>query len=358
MSNINKALETLLLPAEMALYDGLLTSTVAKQIVLERISDFTKLVKVGTSWKPTVTESWKIETRPTDSTNFYALNMLRYRLDDNGVIVDTNPDNFVIERERTVITITVGPFAGYTYWNPARKTVIRPGDSSSEYIVETIADLGKNTTRTGYPEPTNGVNPLVSIVQQDIIITSTKTSRATKRIEKPLLDILQGFNVNYDTLKTLLATTAIIKKVDTSTRITNTSVEGVFTTDAYGNRKVNAKVYYNGIDTEVRKPSGMITSYNKPYLGHVVRYRLYDTVINEPIYGASAVATFDSSVNDEITIVAGTTPGYDTTTETLTYNPEEGATLWVTFEELPAQGKNWGNEAIYFLTDGDVIRIS
>ena len=357
MGNVNKALETLLLPAEMALYDGLLTSTVTKQIVLERITDFTKLVKVGISWKPTITESWKIETRPTDSTNFYALNILRYRLDNDSVVIDTNPNNFVIEKARVVRTIAVGPFTGYTYWYPGVTTTIRPGNNT-EYIVETVSDIGNNTTRAGYPEPTNGTNPLVGIVQQDIIITSTKTSKATKRIEKPLLDILHGFNVNYDTLKTLLATTAIIKKVDNNTRITNTSVEGIFTIDANGNRTVNAKVYYNGIDTEVQKPSGMITSYNKTYPGHVVRYRLYDTIINEPIYGSSAVATFDSSINDEINIVIGTTPGYDAITKTLTFNPEEGATLWVTFEELPAQGKNWGNEAIYFLTDGDVIRIS
>ena len=354
MSNITKALETLLLPTEMGVYDGLLTSPISKRIVLERTTDFTK--RIGT--RPTITDVWKVESQPMSSTNFYALNMLRFRLDDNGVIVDTNPDNFIIEKERAVITITVGPFAGYTYWYPSRKTIIKPNSDGSEYIVETITDIGKNTTRTGYPEPTNGVNPLVSITQRDIIITTTKTSSATKQTDKPLLEILQGLNVTYEDLKTLMTSTAFIKKADTNTRITNTSVEGIFTTVTPGVTKVNAKVYYNGIDTEVKKPSGMITSYNKTYPGHVVRYRLYDTIINEPNYGASAVATFDSSINDEITIVQGTTPGYDATTKTLTFNPEEGATLWVTFEELPAQGKNWGNEAIYFLTDSDVVRIS
>jgi hypothetical protein len=35
----------------------------------------------------------------------------------------------------------------------------------------------------------------------------------------------------------------------------------------------------------------------------------------------------------------------------------DGATLWATFEELPAQGKGWGSEAIYLLIDGqDPVR--
>jgi len=142
-----------------------------------------------------------------------------------------------------------------------------------------------------------------------------------------------------------------IQPQPTPNHIVNTSVEAVFTPEG-DDFIADAIVYYNGISTDEKRPSGMITSYNKPYPGHVVRWRLYDDIVTEPIYGSSAVIQFNSLQDDRIRIVAGDSTSYNATTKTLTYNRESGATLWVTFEEAPAQGKNWGNESMYFLSEG------
>lgn len=359
MKNLQKTLETLLLPDEFGIYDGIITNKVSKKIYLTKTIDYTKPVIVNKRLVSTNTKSeeWNIGSQITIGSDLYALNKLRFYL-DGKTIRNLDPNNTIFSREKEFKTLTNGPFAGQTYWYHGSTVIIKPqGDT---YEVTTISDLGNNTTSTGLPEPTLGVNPMIDILVINKIITKTKTTTSSPiNVKVDLNTVLRGLNVDYETLKYEMATVETIVKKDDNMYILNTSIEGIFNQLDQNTLTLNAKVYYNGLDTEVNSPNGLLTSYNKLYPGHVVRYRLYDELVTETIYGSSATIQFDALANDEIKIVKGTIPSYNPNTKTLTYNPENGATLWVTFEEKPAQGKNWGNEAIYFLTGTDeILRIS
>lgn len=175
----------------------------------------------------------------------------------------------------------------------------------------------------------------------------TRVLTDTKSVYVPVADLPVLFRKTVEELENELATETFCTLLDRDTHITSTSTEVVVNGNKY-----SGITYYNGVNARTNPPSGMITSYNKPYPGHVQRWILkqwnQDGTLppNTGAYGQVWMMQFSSSTNSEITVVKGATTVYDAATRTLTYNESMISELWYTFEELPAQGKNWGGETI------------
>lgn len=359
MQNLEKALQVLQLPDSAGTFNGLTGVTTTRTIVNKVLTDFTNRV----NGKPTVTSTFEIVETKTSTYKVYALNYLNMMAASGLVVTDDSVDNFVMDKPKTWVTVTVGTHAGKTFWYPGQTVVIQP--SGNFYNLDLISDLGSNVTSTGAPEPTNGENPLMTIRRESYIKTATFTS-ARPSVSYPKFGIQQLctlMNTTLEELKHSLRSTYTLSPVDVTTRIANTAVEGVFVIDnieptSAGNLYGKINVYYNGIDTNVSRPSGLTTSYDKPYPGHVVRWKLYNEVVNDTVYGTSVTVKFDSTEDSTISIVAGNAPSYDPITKTLTFDKSKDAVLCASFEELPAQGKNWGGETQYLLFgDTDILPV-
>jgi hypothetical protein len=360
MENLQKTLRNLRLPDSFGKFDGIISTRTSRVLIQERVHDYTQMTRINGKSVPKVIDTFKIEESKS-AFDTYALNMLDWELHSRNVEVKLeSEDEVIFGRDKFFSTIEIGPFTGNTYWYTGINSSITE-TLDGTYIFDKVIDLGLSSDTKGNPEPTLGENPLVTVVRREFIKTRTSLSKPIVSYPKiALYDILSAMGKTKDELKYDMRTTFLIvpKAQLPLNKICNTSIEAVFTMNEDGSILADAKVYYDGIDTQVTRPTGKITSYNKQYPGHVVRWRLYDGIVNDYVYGSSATIVFNSLVDDKITIVAGNETKYDALTKTLTYNKEDGATLWVTFEEQPAQGKGWGNEAMYFLLeDAEPIRI-
>jgi len=354
MQNLEKTLQLLQLPSTAGVFNGLTGVTTTRNIVNKVLNDFTKMV----NGKPTVTSTFEIVESKTSTNKTYVLNYLNMMSQFGLTVVNEDSNNFTMDKPRSWVTINAGPFSGYTYWNPGQTLNIKPNDTF--YTLDLISDMGMNTLPTGYPEPTNGENPLVTIRKEVYVKTSTffSTRPSVSYPKYGLQQLCTMMNTTVEELKYAVRISHSLTSVDIAKRIANTAVEGTFNNE---NETLLGKinVYYNGIDTSVSKPSGLLTSYDKTYPGHVVRWKLYNGVVNDSVYGSSVTIKFSSIEDSTINIVAGENVSYDAITKTLTYNKNKEAILWASFEELPAQGKNWGGEALYLLVENQLpIKIS
>lgn len=376
MSNVTNTLRTLRLPEYLDIFDGLIYKEFKVTPILERIQDFTRMVRNPQTGKmePTITEKIVFsEKENLLTTKTYALNWIDFRF-NNQRFAEIEQDflGAVAKYQHGVqeLILEHGPKAGEKVWyNGVSAEFVDYSPTEKHIIVKSTPGIN---TVNGVTTDVN--NPLVTISRIEKIITGTVRTnvRTGERTVTNLKETVRngGFpNIPLDKVLELsdlasaeefMNKTLTIYKIQpqpTPNHIVNTSIEAVFTPEGE-DYIADAIVYYNGISTDEKRPSGMITSYNKTYPGHIIRWRLYDELVTDSIYGASAVVIFNSLQDDKIKIVAGNETKYDSVTKTLTYNKENGATLWVTFEEQPAQGKNWGNEAMYFLSEGaEPIRI-
>jgi hypothetical protein len=368
-------LRTLRLPEYLDQFDGLIYKEFKVTPVLIETRDFTNPVRNPITGRnePTITEKIVFEEKESILTlKQYALNWIDFRFNNNRFAsIEEDFLNAVAKFEHGVqeVELEHGPKAGETVWyNGVSAKFI--DFSNDEKHIEFRLTPGVNSI--------NGVstdkdNPLVTIARRRVIISGTVSINrrtgvrtVTNRKETigdggfpniPLNRILELAGMSLEEYIQTVYTVFKIQKAPTPNHITATSIEAVFTPDGE-DYIADAIVYYNGVSTDEKRPSGMITSYNKTYPGHVVRWRLYDGIVKDSIFGASEVIQFNSLQDDKIRIVAGNETSYNASTKTLTYNIEDGATIWCTFEEQPAQGKNWSNEAIYFLSEGmEPVRI-
>jgi hypothetical protein len=367
-------LRTLRLPEYLEDFDGLIYKEFSRTPILIETQDFTNLVRNPNTGKmePTITEKIVFEEKESLlSLKQYALNWIDFRFNNQKFAeLEESFLTSVAKFEHPIqqLVLEHGPKAGETVWYNGVSAQFIDFSPEEKHVVYRITP-GRNSIN-GVTTDVN--NPLVPITRRRIIVSGTsKTVNGVRTVTNrretirsggfpniPLNKILELSGV--ETVEDFMAETYTIFKIQkapTTNHITATSIEAVFTPDG-DDYIADAIVYYNGVATDVKRPSGMITSYNKTYPGHVVRWRLYDTIIKDSIYGASEVIQFNSLSDDRIRIVAGNETSYNATTKTLTYNVEDDATLWCTFEESPAQGKNWGNEAFYLLSQGvEPVRI-
>lgn len=370
--NTSNALRVLRLPEYISEFDGLIYKEFKRVPFIERTRDFTRMVRNPQTGRmeATITDRLLYSERELVLSNkTYALNWIDFRFNNNRFAqIEQDFLGAVAKFEHGVeeVILEHGPKSGEKVWYNGVSAEFIDFSPSEKHIVFKMTP-GINSVNG---VTTNVNDPLVPISRVTRMITGTVTTNARtgertvtniKETVRPdgtpniplstLLDM-----AGFETVQEWIDNTYTIYKIQpqpTPNHLVNTSIEAVFTPDGE-DFIADAIVYYNGVSTDEKRPSGMITSYNKTYPGHVVRWRLYDDIVTESIYGSSAVIQFNSLQDDRIKIVAGDSTSYNASTKTLTYNKENGATLWVTFEESPAQGKNWGNEAKYFLSEGAV----
>ena len=335
MENISNALRTLRLPDSLWEWNGQITHVTRRQLVERVVTDFTKMV----SGKPTVTTTYEVIGTKSLLGN-YGLNMLSMYIHSfDFEYVDSTSLNL----PWAVYTIQAGPFKGQTYWRGNADINMVKTPTGFRFIHKYFPF--NNTTRTGYPEPTNGNNPSISIKRESITKTATFTSKPSVSYPSYTKDqILQKTGYSIDVFMECFASVYDAVYVNHETHITSTST-GIEVTD--GN-KYSGKVYINGLllDTEIN-PSGLRTSYGSTWPGLVKRWKLYNGAVNESIYGSTWVKKYSRTENSDIIVNSGTTFSYDDAAKTLTYNSSVVPTnLWFEFEELPAQGKNWSSETI------------
>ena len=344
MENIQKALRVLRLPDSAAIFNGLVTDKTSRIIVQKRTHDFTKLVK----GKPTITDVYEI-VESTVPFTVYSFNFLNFYLHGyNHDLINEDPSNYVFEKPMTIGTPTLGAFAGYTYWYPGSFCKITPSSTGFDFDVK--LSLGMNTTTTGLPEPTGGTNPKITITCLEYVKTKTKTTGPSKSYPAyTKSDLLASMNLSEDQLMESLRTTYKIGAVDSNSRITSTGADVEYTVAENGTITAKGIVYFNGIPSTEIEEGQLITSYGKTHPGFVVRWRLYNGESTSVAYGSTWLKQLLSSEDTTINIVAGDKVSFNEVTKTLTYNKNLPADIWFTFEELPAQGKNWVGESIYEL---------
>lgn len=336
MENIAKALRVLKLPDTLAPYNGAFYYKESSFLVEKRVNDFTK--RVG--GKPTVTSTFEVR-KVVSNTTGYGFNLLSDFIHEFGytLISDT-----LLDKKQEYAVTPSGPFSGQTYWYPEGRLTMTATEAGA--VFKHVYNPFKNTTLTGWPEITKGENPSISILREDYIKTSsglsTKPSKSYPSYRRDELIKLSG--MSYTDIKEAYAdkfsilngeSSINVKSVGVAVEVAETSTPDNEITSHY-----TGSVYYNGIDTRDFKPSGLLTSYNKVYPGHVTRWILYNGAINFSAYGATWMIQEPSSTINTINVVAGTEFSWNLQTRTLTYNSNIPAQLHFQYEELPAQGKN------------------
>lgn len=319
-----ETLRVLRLPSSLENYDSRVTSRTTRQLVQVRTNDFT-------TGKRVIKDEYVVREINQSSFTGYTFNQLRFLIDDSTEQI--NDTTFVRER-----------FENNGYWYAAQ--TIKLHNDSFDFITT----QGMNVTNGGVAVPFWDRKMIVK--REEYVVTKTFTSTRPSVSYPNILvsDIEATMKVTPSELEEMLRTTYHIQKDCPSNWIKHTAIEGVF-----ANGKADMNIYYNN---STAYPSGMWTSYNKTFPGYVKRWRLYESgKIGSNAYGATVVVQL-SAQDEPINIVAGSSASWNAETRTLTYNKNGDNTLWATFEELPAQGKNWGNEAIYKIVDEEFIRIS
>lgn len=342
MENIQKALRVLRLPDSAAIFNGLITDKTSRIIVQKRTHDFTKLVK----GKPTITDVYEI-VESTVPFTIYSFNFLNFYLHGfNHDLINEDPANYVFEKPMEIGTVNLGAFAGYTYWYPGSFCRITPSNTGFNFDVK--SSLGMNTTTTGFPEPSGGLNPKITITRLEYVKTKTKTSGPTKSYPSyTKSELLSAMNLTEDQLMEATKITYKISAIDSNSRITSTGTDVEYSVTEDGTITAKGIVYFNGIPSTEIEEGKLLTSYGKTHPGFVVRWRLYNGESTSVGYGSTWLKQLTSLEDTTIKIVAGDKVEFNETTKTLTYNKNLPADIWFTFEELPAQGKNWGGESIY-----------
>lgn len=335
MENIAKALRVLKLPDTLAPYNGAFYYKESSFLVEKRVNDFTKRV----NGKPTVTSTFEVRKVNSDTTG-YGFNLLSDFIHGFGytLVSDT-----LLDKKKEYAVTPSGPFAGQNYWYPEGRLTMIPKEYGA--VFKHVYNPFKNTTLTGWPEVTNGANPSISILREDYVKTSsglsTKPSKSYPSYRRD--DLIKLSGMNYDEIKEAYADKFIVLNAESSTNVKSVGVSVEVADISTIDNEITSytgSVYYNGIDTRDFKPSGLFTSYNKVYPGHVTRWILYNGVINVSAYGATWMLQEPGSTINTINVIPGTEFSWNLQTRTLTYNSNIPTQLHFQYEELPAQGKN------------------
>lgn len=324
MNNTAATLQVLRLPESIGVFDGLITSKTTKNVTIVETLNYDKRV----NGKPTVTTGVKFRD-VVDTTRSYFLNWIQQRINHPKVgIASEAEDNYLFGYERYNDVLEYGYLAGIEVTFAGSKVHITGSGDIKEMTI--TINVGRNVAANG--QPLKFEDWVMTVRRERVIISGGKSLKPT--VSNPnfkVTAIAAMLGITRDELDSLLSERYTIDtNVNTDTHIVSTACYATFERNG-GIVTSRMHVLYNGIE---QVPSGKITSYNKTYPGHVTRWRLYNGVVNNTAYGASEVVSESPTyvISDDMTI--------------------DGATLWVTFEELPAQGKGWGSEAIYLLIDG------
>lgn len=339
-NNPLKAAELLRLPSEVAFMDGRITSRIERTIVQKRVHDFTKPPVNGKRY----TDTWEIEEKQVPFTH-YALNQ---------IAAITRGLDYLSGKFTRETSIKDGNWFG---WQE-----VTLSNDDDRLKIRMISQVGKNvaTVQEKTPsgqliqvaKPTDMSNPPVFVKRLQYTKTSTGTRQAGGATY-PIVyldEVLGGMNVNEFELAEMTAQEWIGYSSSSIYAKTNELFSAGCEVIQDGN-KLDLRPYYNGLPAEEFSPSGKITSYNKQWPGIAKRWRLYNGESNSIAYGSTWMKQYALSESDVIELSFGALTTYED--GKLVIDRSQPATLWATFEELPAQGKGYGAEAIYEVMEGE-----
>jgi hypothetical protein len=346
--NVDKTIDVLNLPAEVAAFDGIVTEISSATIVVDRLIDKTK--------RPAdTTETYKVVATAPQRVSFYSLNYWQGRLKGNPTITtdDFSQSGYSFSRPAFTGAITGAWHAAIRYdFDPAALTV-KETRSVGKNVVVTIRRVGLR--RIQEPKNTSFENPPVAVTIVTFIKDSKRTQELRTRIseDRYLAEILKGLNTDRATLEESLATTFKIEK-RANNFIHSSCTQAVASAEGY-----QIEPYYDGISLYSSKPSGKITSYNKQWPGVKLRWIIYNGQAIHTATGANQVIEYQSIEEQRsrpaLKLIPGSTYNYDASTNTVTYNSSVPCLVWAVAEENPAQYKQWQTETIYSVVNGQLI---
>lgn len=341
--DVQKTTEVLGLHADFAKTDGIITKIETSSIVCERTIDMTR--------RPAdTTEVYKIVKNVPQTTSFYSLNYWDGRID--ATIKRTSSNTF----ERDWFTSSTGA------WQAAIKYEISLDGKTVTETRSVGQNVIVNRVRQGFswvqsPIQTDFNNPPVRVT----VVTFIKDSRRTQEVRTRtnenhnLFRILSSLSWSRDQLEDALKITYTIESK--AANFIHSSC-----TEATGNAQTGYWIqpYYDGINLYSQKPSGRITSYNKPWPGVKLRWIIYNGQNIHVATGANQVIQYETieeqSTKGPLKFVAGTKYAYDASTHTVTYNSSIPCEVWAVTEENPAQYKQWQTESIYIVHNGELVK--
>lgn len=350
MANLQKALELLDLPQELAPFDGQIKTRTQRQFRIYEVSDF--------SVYP-MKQYYTFEFMPdkVESFGMYPLNYLagsirhfgfNYEGVLNGVATLTKPSAFVKhEAPSGLAGQTV-----YYVW-----TQLKASQQGIDFISEPYEtvwegkadDMTDPMIRVGYWARviTKGADgkPKISWTSKYAINPKRRIRKAEflKMINMPLEDFMYKTRWTWN-------------RVDSNpdTHINNIAMD----IEQLPNNKFKSVFYINGVDAQTFNYKSLINSFDQTYAGYLWLYRLNNgatvTAGVDNVYGSTLNIGLDTTKDSTITVIQGSVDKWDATTKTLTYNPDlpYNASLISYMEFLPAGGKNENIGKEYFLETG------
>lgn len=339
-NNPLKAAELLRLPSEVAFMDGRITSRIERTIVQKRIHDFTKPPVNGKRY----TDTWEIEEKQVPFTH-YALNQIA------AITRGLHYSGEKFSREGFVSKDNWFGWQEVTLEKDDDRLRIRMASRVGKNVV-TVQERTPSGQLIQVAKPTDVFNPPVFVKRLQYTKTNTGTRQAGGATY-PIVylnEVLQGMDVNEHELAEMTAQEWLGYSSSSIYAQTNELFSAGCEVIQDGDY-LDLRPYYNGLPAEEFSPSGKITSYNKQWPGIVKRWRLYNGESNSIAYGSTWMKQYALSESDTIQLSFGGAASYDD--NTLVIDRSQPATLWATFEELPAQGKGYGAEAIYEVLEGE-----
>lgn len=347
MQNINKTLELLNLPLDLAYLSSQVKSKVTNMIVEHTITDSTNVEITEINGKKVAKRVTKITKNyisvPTESKfGTYTHNLISIYKDDFGFNIKGLIDNKYILEKPTLIVDT----------NPdiLIQELVKIGGQKVE--IETVSDSDFNINLKSSELPnfitigriyTSISGTVATRINGTYTVSNIQTSTFKARntsVSKEYL--LSNSNLTENELCEMSSTIFKAKKVNHDTHVTD-----IATDVKIADNKFKGEVYINGILNKDINYTNLIASMDLKFPQIVQRWRLYNgDVVNEGIYGSTWTKQMAHSENNEISIVAGNAFNWNETTKTLTYDSSKNTHLWYQFECLPAQGKNESWETI------------
>jgi hypothetical protein len=387
--NTAKALELANLPSQFAVYDQRVDSVTDYFVVRVIHTDFTRKNPV-TNRTPFIDTTYEVRST-TKASGIYGLNYWSTMIHEFGGNITYSGDSILIDKPFTTWTVDQGPFTGYTYWYGESNVKAYPIQGGYEVLRtgnpfdNTFSFADKNRLiaeakakklpapvlpPTGTPELSGGVNPFMSITTEEYSTLQPIIKGGPKRVTKRVSNgkqvdkstILRQTGWSYETFKynrrQVLRFRNAAPQNDATKYVQNQFIDVIQNGDVY-----TAVVYINGIPADQINYRSLQTSYGKLHPSFVIRWRLYngDEYPKDAIYGATWVREYRKGLanplnvenqNTSITVVKGSSVNWNVSTNTLTVDVTKDCKLWAQIEELPAQGKNDGDELIFDLVTG------
>ena len=346
MSNIQKALEILDLPEELAQYDGQIKTRIQRQAWIYEVTDI--------SSSPTrVYYTLGFDKEKVDLFGMYPLNYLASLInqsgfiyegiDEDGVATLTQPAKFVKhEAPSGLAGQTV-----YYVWSQvkASKDGIDFTCEPYETVWKGVADDMKDPMmRVGYKarlvkKGADG-KPVVAW-------TSRHAITPKRRLRRSEFLQIAGMTMEEFAHKTRWTWNRV--ETDPETHINNIAMD----IEQLDGGQIKSVFYINGEDAQTFDYKTLINSFDQTYGGYMWQYRLMNgpsQTIDNP-YGSTLNIGINPLADSTIKVTAGDKNAWDGNTRTLTYNPDliHEAKVLAYAEFLPAQGKNENVGRVYSL---------